>query len=189
MAIKNKKNHSKKQIDHSKKHGKKANSPPKNKFFVKNALFFLAKFAIIFTILNIFIEIADLSSLTNFIAAFSANALGLYSFLNVVLVGSEVFVVSNSCTGLVSASILASIIFSLKKPRVGKKILFLLAGVLILALINIPRVILVLYSAKLGFNAELVHEITWYLMSGAIILIWYYGSKKLLDKKEFGQLI
>lgn len=155
----------------------------------KKIIIFLVKFLLVFAILNFFIEITNLSILTNFIAGIVASVLGLTAAQNIIIFGGKTFVVTNSCTGLVSASILASIIFALKKPELKKKFALFGLGLVVLLIVNVPRVMLVLFAAQNGFDAELVHEITWYLMSTIIIVLWYYGSKKMFSKKEFTELI
>jgi len=155
----------------------------------KKIIVFILKFFLIFSLLNLLIEIANLNLLTNFIASVSSNALGLMVIGNAVLVNGSFFVVTNSCTGLVSASILAAIIFSLKKPTFGKKVLLFFCGLVIILVINIPRVMFVLFMAKNGFDAELIHEITWFFMSAIVLLVWYYGTKISLKGKNFNELI
>ncbi|MFA5125734.1 MAG: hypothetical protein WC462_01900 [archaeon] len=161
----------------------------KQHFFTeKKLLFFVAKFFIIFAVLNILIELADLSFLTNFIASISASFLNAQYLHNVVFVKSF-FIITNSCTGFVSASILASIIFALRKPALKKKIILFLLGTAVLLIVNIPRIIFVLYMSKIGFNAELMHEMTWFLMSAIVLAIWYYGTKRVEGIKEFNELL
>ncbi|MFA5931042.1 MAG: archaeosortase/exosortase family protein [archaeon] len=155
----------------------------------KKMLVFAIKFFAIFIVLNFLIELVDLSFLTNAITQIAATILGLDYLLNVVYVNNGLFIVSNLCTGLVSASILAAIIFSLNKPELSKKTTLFLAGLIILLAVNIPRIIFVLFVAKYGFDAELVHELTWFVMSGLVLLIWYYGSKRLLKLKEISELL
>lgn len=155
----------------------------------KKILVFLVKFFVIFAVAQTLIEFAPLAPLNNTITEISASALGLESLRSDVVVGEGVFSVTNSCTGLVSVSILGAIIFSLRKPRLRKKLALFLAGAIIIMLINIPRIMLVLFAAKIGFNAELVHELTWFLMSAIILIIWYYGTKRMEKIKEFRELL
>jgi len=157
-------------------------------FSEKKLLFFVAKFFVIFAVLNILIELADLSFLTNFIASVSASFLNAQYLHNIVFV-KNFFIITNSCTGFVSASILASIIFALKKPKLKKKIILFLLGTAVLLIVNIPRIIFVLYMSKIGFNAELIHEMTWFLMSAVVLAIWYYGTKRIEGIKEFNELL
>lgn len=155
----------------------------------KKMVLFAIKFFAIFAILNFLIEIADMSFLTSSITQIAATILGLEYLLNVVYVNNSLFIVSNLCTGLVSASILAAIIFSLNKPELSKKVTLFLAGLAILLVVNVPRIIFVLFVAKYGFDAEIVHELTWFVMSGIVLLIWYFGSKRLLKIKEISELL
>lgn len=150
---------------------------------------FVVKFFLIFFVFSFVVEILSLSWLTEFIAWLSASIIGLDANGAVVYVKWSSFIVGNACTGLMSASILAATIFALRKPTLDKKVGLFLIGLAILLVINIPRVSLVLLSAAYGFDANLVHELTWFLMSGVILLIWYFGTKKLFDVKDFSELI
>lgn len=172
-----------------KKNGKKA--AKKSRADSKKMLLFLAKFFALFFISSYVIENADLAPLNPLIAGITATATGLSSSGNAVFVPStgETFLVTNLCTGLLSASILLSIIFSLKKPALGKKIIVFLAGMVLLLLINIPRVALVLAAAKNGFDAETAHVASWFLMSAAVVALWYYGTKKIAGTKNFEELL
>lgn len=162
---------------------------PKNNSRFKKIIFFCAKFFIIYFVLQYLIELADLSALNNFIAYSSASLLGLGYEGNIVFVNGAIFTITNFCTGLVSASVLAAIVFSLRKPALGKKVVLFLGGLVLLLLINIPRVSLVLYSAMMGLDAELVHTLTWFIMSAAVLLIWYYGTKRVAKVKDFSELV
>ncbi len=155
----------------------------------KKIFWFCVKFFIIYFVLQYLIELADLSALNNFIAYASASILGLSFGGNIVLVAGNVFTITNMCTGLVSASVLAAIVFSLCKPRIGQKVVLFMGGLVLLMLINIPRVSLVLYSASIGFDANLVHTSTWFIMSAAVLLIWYYGTKRIAKVKDFSELV
>jgi exosortase/archaeosortase family protein len=165
----------------------------KNVFFYfglnKRILFFIIKFFIIFFILNLVVELLPLDFLTSSLALFVGNLLGLQVLNNVVLVNDSTFIIGNMCTGLTSASILAAIIFSLSRPTLSKKIIFFLTGLVLLLLVNVPRLILVLYFAKQGYDAGLVHELTWFFMSAVVLFIWYYWNKKILGVKDFSELV
>lgn len=153
------------------------------------SILFVLKFFIIFFAISTLIELADLSFLTNALAKLTASALGLSANGSVVFVGGSTFVVTNACTGLMSAAILAAIIFSLKKPTLSKKVFFFITGLIMLMIVNVPRVMLVLWAAKAGFDAELVHVITWFIMSAVVLLLWYYGTKRLFGIKKFDDLV
>jgi len=155
----------------------------------KKIIWFCAKFFIIYVVLQYLIELADLSALNYFIAYASASLLGLGYWGSMVFVNGAVFTVTNLCTGLVSASVLAAIVFSLRRPKLAQKIALFFLGLVLLMLINIPRVALVLYSASIGFDADLVHTLTWFIMSAAVLLIWYYGTKRIAKVKDFSELV
>ena len=152
-------------------------------------LLFLAKFFVIFFLLSQLVELIDLSFLTNFLAKVSASFLGLDFLANQIFIDGAVFIVTNSCTGLISASILGAIIFALKKPSMFNKFKLFLFGTLLLLVVNVFRIIFILYFAKIGLDANLIHELTWYLMSGIIILIWYYCMEKVYEIKNFNLLV
>lgn len=154
----------------------------------KQLTFFLIKFFIIFLILSQIIELINLSFLTNFITFISASYLGLDFASSIVFVNGANFIVTNSCTGLVSGAILIALLFAGKKPTTGKKLFLTVFGVCFLLLINIPRVMVVLLFAKVGYDAELVHTLMWFVMSGVVLLIWYYGNKTI-GIKNFNELI
>ncbi len=181
---------------------KKFSSKKKIKPFVKNTknvvnksnsqlkklIFFSIKFFLIFFILIYLIEIIDLSFISTVLAGIVSSFLGLSVINNQVLVGKTVFTISNACLGFFSISILIAIVFSLKKLELVKKVSLVLIGGGIIFLLNIPRLILVVYSAMIGFDADLVHSLTWFLMSGLILLILIFGLKYLY-KKELYELI
>ncbi|MFH1257270.1 MAG: exosortase/archaeosortase family protein [Candidatus Diapherotrites archaeon] len=157
----------------------------------KAMLSFLAKFFIIYGVLQGLILFLDLSFIQTALAGLSAAMVSAQANGVFVRINSGAFEVTASCTGLVSASILAAIIFSLKKPEMKKKFLFFIAGAVALFLVNIARLYLVLSIGKaFGINAaETAHVLSWFAMSAAIIALWYYGTKKLIGIKEFGELI
>ena len=154
----------------------------------KKIYLFLVKFFVIFIILSTIIEFLHLSFLTEFITFISASYLGLDFVGSVVFVGATNFIVTNSCTGLVSGVILIALLFAGKKPALTKKLFLTAFGISLLLLINIPRVMIVLLFAKIGFDAELIHTLTWFFMSGIVLLIWYYGNKAI-GIKNFNELI
>ena len=155
----------------------------------KHMLLFLAKFFVIYFILTALVELSDLSLLTNSIAGLAAQPLGFAVEGSVIHLDGRSFEVTNSCTGLASAAILAALVFGLRKPSFGKKLAVFLAGLAALLLLNIPRVMLVLFAAGAGFDANAVHVYTWFLMSGAVLAAWYYGNKKIAKVRDFGGMI
>jgi exosortase/archaeosortase family protein len=166
----------------------------KNRFyqgFKKNKLLvFLIKFFTIFFVLSFIIEKLDLTFFLNIITSISANCLGLEFLGNKIFIERAVFIVTNSCTGLVSASILAAVIFALKKPKMHQKLKLFVFGTLLLVVINIPRIILILFVASIGvMDPDLIHTITWFLMSFMILGVWYFGTKYVSKIKEFNELL
>lgn len=152
---------------------------------------FLIKFFVIFGVLQSIIWIAPLKPLNEWIAGLEANALFLERDGNAVITKNAHYSITNSCTGLVSGSILAAIVFALKKPELKKKIVVFVLGANVLFLVNLVRVyFVVLGGVKFGFEfAELLHIFSWFLMSALIILLWYYLTKKWIGIKDFSQLL
>ena len=156
----------------------------------KNILF-LIKFSIIFIILTTLIELIDLSFVQNFIAQICANFSGLtFSGINIFLSNGS-FVITKFCTGFLSMAILASIIFSLSKPQIEKKIKIFLIGAVALFLLNVVRIIFVLEIGKnFGVRAaEFFHIISWFSTAALIIIAWYYFTKKITKIENFSELL
>jgi len=162
----------------------------KKKAVKKKLKFFLVKFFLIFGMLYLALYLIDSRPLQEFVALNSARLIGLDAESNTVMVGSKSFLINESCTGFVSIIILASTIFSLRKPGLNKKMKMFFAGSIALFFLNIARVSLVLLVGLQSFQAaELAHVISWFLMSAAIIALWYYSTKKIVKIKRFNELL
>ncbi|MEM4390504.1 MAG: exosortase/archaeosortase family protein, partial [Candidatus Diapherotrites archaeon] len=100
-----------------------------------------------------------------------ANLLNLPYENYFIFVNDGAFEINSSCSGLVSASILGALVFSLKKPSLEKKIVIFLAGSLILIFLNFFRVLLVVWVGSVhGLNvAEFVHVATWFATTFFVI--------------------
>lgn len=159
------------------------------KFKLKKEYLFLAKFFVVYFFLSTIINIIDLSFFTNFLAFLSGSYSGLSFFQNKIFLDNFVFVITNSCTGLVSASILASIVFALKKPALFEKIKLFVFGFLLLLVINFFRILGIIFLAKLGIDPNLTHVVSWFVMSFFILLIWYYTTKAVVKLKSFNELL
>ena len=157
----------------------------------KKELAFLIKFFLIYGLLQTIIYFAPLNFITESIAAFEAYLLGLESKGSKIIFDTMTFVINNSCTGLVSASVLAAIVFSLKKPGVKKKLIIFVPCAVLLFIVNLFRVYLVIITGiKFGSSAaEIMHVLSWFLMSGVIIALWYIATKKVLGSKSFSELL
>ena len=148
---------------------------------------FLAKFFALFFALQFLALIADLSILQNAISSGISSMAGLEYSGKFIFVKDGAFEITPSCTGLVSAAILAAIIFSLRKPEMKNKFLLLFAGAIVLFIVNYFRVLFVVIAGKeFGVaTAELLHIISWFVMSAGIILVWYWFTKKLAKIESF----
>ena len=158
---------------------------------MKKNIEFLIKFFVIFAVLQAIIWIAPLGALNEWIAGFEAGLLGLKHEGSELFSFDAKYIISNSCTGLVSGSILAAIVFSLKKPEFKKKIAIFGIGAALLLVINLGRVYLVILSGiKYGFDAaDILHTISWFVMSGLIIGVWFLLTKKWAKIKDFSELL
>ena len=154
---------------------------------MQREIIFLVKFFVIFGILEALIFYSDMSFIQNPIAGFEAGLLGLGHEGNSILLDGQSFNIASSCTGLVSSAVLAAIIFSLRKPELGKKLGIFAIGAAALLLLNLVRIYIVLlfgiyYGAQL---AEAMHVVSWLTTSAAIILLWYYLTKRLYKIRDF----
>jgi exosortase/archaeosortase family protein len=144
---------------------------------------------VIFFVLFFLIEIINLSFYNNFLAEYTAKFFGFNYEGNKIFFENITFVVTNLCSGLVSIAVFAGIIFSFKKPIIKNKIILFVLFSLVLIIINFFRILFILWASILGFDPELVHIVTWYLMSGIILFFWYYSMKVLLSYKKLNELI
>jgi len=161
------------------------------KGFQKKALVFLVKFFAVYGILQAIIIFAPLQPLLEFIASTEAGFLGTQAIGNVVSFNGHNFEIVPNCTGLMGISVLAAIVFSLRKPELKKKICLFALGAAILFPVNLLRVYLVLLSAR-AFNPEAVenlHIATWFITSAIIIALWYYMTKKVAKVEEFSDFL
>ena len=161
------------------------------KNFGRKAAFFLVKFFVIYSVLQTAILLAPLDPLKGGIASLEAGALGLESEGNKIYFKGGIAEIVANCTGLMSISVLAAIVFSLKKPAFKKKTGLFAVGAALLFPLNLLRVYFVLLAA-IAFELETfetIHTATWFAMSAAILLLWYYLTKKVTKAKEFGHMI
>jgi len=161
------------------------------KEFRRKAIFFLAKFFLIYAGLQALVLLLPISALLLPIAAMEASWLGLQAQGNIILFDSHNFEIAENCSGLVSISVLAAIIFSLSRPELRKKIALLAFGAAILFPLNLLRVYLVLLAA-ISFNpemAETLHIATWFITSAIIIALWYFLTKRIAKVKDFSGLL
>ncbi len=153
---------------------------------------FLIKFFAIFAILHLIIWTMNLGFLENGLAELTGKTNGLSVEGNrVYLNEGEFFVINPSCTGLVSVSIIAAIVFSLRKPKIEKKVLIFLFSAIIMFFLNILRLYGVMFFGKnFGLSAgELFHEVSWISTAAFILILWYYFTKKITKTNKFNELI
>lgn len=157
----------------------------------KSGLLFLGKFFLIYFALEFLILVLDFSILNNTLAAFEGQLLNLSVFQNKIIVPDGVFSIDNSCTGLVSAAILAAVVFSVKKPNLKTKFKLWLASAAILFVLNLFRLYAVLWTGKqYGVAvAETVHIVSWISTAAFILVVWFFLTKKIANVKHPSELV
>lgn len=148
---------------------------------------FLVKFFAVFAAVEFLIFYLDFSFIEDFIASSQADFFGLESLENLVFVRDGAFEITSSCTGLVSGSVLAAIIFSLRRPQLREKAAIFLAGFTLLLALNYLRVMAVIWVG-IGYGveaAEVAHVASWLTTSAFIIALWYAFTKKITGVNDF----
>lgn len=160
------------------------------KIIKSKEFFFIIKFFVIFGILSLILEIIQFTWLQEFLATIIGNALNLKVIGTQIITKASIFNINNFCTGLMSASIYLSIVFAFRKPELKIKALIAVTGILLLFLVNILRVYFVIFVGINSFQlAEILHILTWFIMSGAIITFWYWLTKKITKKEDLEDLM
>lgn len=154
-------------------------------------MLFVIKFFAIFSIIGTAINYVNLEWFTSAIAFFEAKMFSLPYTENLLLLNGQIYEINNSCTGLLSATILAGIVFALKKPDFKNKLKIFLTGAILLIPINLARIAgVLLVGINFGTNAaEIMHVISWFFTTGIILLLWYKLTAKKLGKKGFKEMI
>lgn len=162
-----------------------------DKGFRIKSIVFMIKFFVIFFVFQGLLAFLGIEFLQQGLAALLSYLTGAEQLGIAVLSNGKAFYISPNCTGLVSGFILASIIFSLKKPELKTKFFTFALGSLSLFIINIARLYIVIYSGIFFGTgiAELFHTLSWFLMSFFIIALWYLLTKKIAGIKNFKQLL
>ncbi len=148
---------------------------------------FLAKFSLIFAAGELLLLKVGAAPLQEFIASTQASIFGLESLGNLIVLRGGALEIVPSCTGLVSGTILAAIIFSLRKPEMKEKIITFLAGLAVLLALNYLRLIFVVWVAKdFGLaEAEFAHVVSWFATTAFVIGVWYFATKRVAGVKSF----
>lgn len=152
---------------------------------------FVFRFFVVVAFAYWLVWVLDFSHLENAIAAFEAALFNLDVSGNAIFIENEIFLISSYCTGLVSAGILAGVVFAFRKPRIIRKISIFVSGLFVLMFINVVRVAVVLLAGKeFGIGAaELVHSLSWFAMCAVIILLWYYLTKRYYGFSGLQELV
>ena len=151
----------------------------------------MARFLVLYVVLQAALLVAPLQPLKNALAGFVGNVLGVPYAGPYLFAGNTVFEITNSCTGLVSGIILASVVFAFRKPNLKAKTKLFLAGFFVLFPLNVVRVTGIVWTAMKTNPAwaEALHVITWFLVSGLILALWYYLSVRFAGVKNLNELL
>lgn len=144
-------------------------------FFRRDDLRFLAVFFGVFGLGYALLLLFPPVALEHALANWTARVLGLPSAGNRIVVDEGVFVVNESCTGLLSGLMLAGIVFGAGMGRIRKKAAIALFGAALLFGLNMIRLLLVVgVGRSIGLDAaEIVHVASWFGVSLAVIaLAW-----------------
>lgn len=154
-----------------------------NAFFSHNSLRFLLVFFGVFGLGYALLLVFPPIGLENALAGFTAKSLGLQVEGNRIFVEEDVFVVGESCTGLLSGLMLAGIVFGAGTGSVQKKIAVVLLGAAVLFVLNAMRLLGVVATGQaFGFEAaHLVHIASWFCVSIAVIGLGWFHLKSDRD--------
>jgi exosortase/archaeosortase family protein len=117
-----------------------------------------------------------------------AMVLNLPFLNNQIFLNEKIFIITNSCLGFVTMSVLFSLIFSLRKLELIKKAGLFIVGAGVIFLINILRLIVVVFSEIVGVYSNLVHTLTWFFMS-FVVLVFFILSTNLVSGKKLNELV
>ncbi len=163
----------------------------KRVFIGKKQAYFLIKFWVFFLLAEAVLNYFGVHWLQEKIAYFVGKTLGIEQKGYFLFVNDGIFEINASCSGLVGASILGALVFSLKKPSFKKKVFIFLAGSLLLVFLNFFRVLGVVWvGSAYGISvAEFVHVVSWFATTFFVLTIWYYFTKKITNTKDFSGFI
>lgn len=147
----------------------------------RQVLIFLGKFFLIYAVLYTLLLTFHAEPLQYFIAGVESQWTGLQQDgLSILVSERDSFFISEQCTGLVSAITLTALIWAGRKPGWKKKLALNIAGLVFLLIVNLIRIYFVIHIGQtIGMpEAEVVHQISWYLMTAIIVALWYGGLMK-----------
>ena len=162
-----------------------------NGFFERKSLAFMVKFFVLYSVLQGLLVAAPLNRLQNALAGFVGNVLNVPHAGPFLFLQGSVFEITNSCTGLVSGVILASVVFAFRRPAWKAKAKLFLAGFFVLFPLNVVRVLGIVWVAR-EINpawAGGLHVATWFLVSAFILVLWYYLSTRFAGVKGLDELL
>lgn len=144
---------------------------------------FLFRFFMIFAASQLFLEFVSIIPIQQLLTQLVGGLLylpvnGIYLPLSSI----AVFEVTAFCTGLTSAAMLLGLLFGFAFPPLPQKIKLAVAGILLIFLVNVFRVAFVVYvgvqTQDVGL-VEALHTLTWFIMSGLVLGMWYWGMKRI----------
>jgi len=110
---------------------------------------------------------------------------------NYILMDTGTFLLSESCIGIVSSSMIIGLVFGAVGVKPKNKALIAFYGITTMASINAARVFAVLYVGALnGIEAaELLHVTSWFVMALGTALVWYYFVKAVEKPRHFQDIV
>lgn len=139
-------------------------------------VFFLTQFFVIYSVLYAALLYFKAGPLQELLSRIESQLTGFTQDGFLLHGPTGTFLISEQCTGLTSGIILIALIFAGKKPSLSKKVRIAIIGLLSLLLINVVRVYVVLQVGAIFSMtlAEQVHILSWFVMTGVILALWYY---------------
>lgn len=136
---------------------------------------FIIRFFSIFILVELLLTLAPPLAYQEWLAATLGNILTLPVNGTLLSVEGIRFEISAFCTGLTTWGLFLGLLYGFPFPRGGKKVLYAATGLVLIVFINFFRLLAIVYVGKtVDANAvELLHTLTWFAMSAAVMGMWY----------------
>lgn len=137
---------------------------------------FVIRFLLVFFAFQVLAVFSPLHFLQNAMAQILGGMFSLPVEGSLLLLRPTAFEITPLCTGITSIAIWLGLLWGFKLPEKKEKIALAVWGSIVILLINFFRVMLIVYWGKTYPLAavELAHTISWFVLSGVIILGWRY---------------
>ncbi|MBM3282399.1 MAG: exosortase/archaeosortase family protein [Candidatus Diapherotrites archaeon] len=135
---------------------------------------FVFRFFIIFGLVEFVTYYFPPLTYQEWLAALLGNGLNVSVNETLLFVNGIVFEITPFCTGLSTWGLLLGLIYGFDVLSARKKILYALAGWVIIFGINILRLLAIVYVGK-TYHVDAVdtlHTLTWFVMSAIVLWLW-----------------